>query len=158
VLEAVMSLGIVSKGATVTLAHAVEHPVPLFVAPTLEAVPCDARAVEEWCAAADAYLTGVGPRVRAGGMNVRTRVQVGANVAAQLLELARSGAHDLVAVGMRSGRGLQRLILGSIADKVVRAAEQPVLVVPVPREDRGRVEPAAGSAAEAPRPASVEAA
>lgn len=41
-----------------------------------------------------------------------------------------SGAYDLLIVGTHARKGLARLLLGSVAERVVRAAKCPVLVVP----------------------------
>jgi hypothetical protein len=38
-------------------------------------------------------------------------------------------------VGTHAARGVQRLLLGSVADKVIRGATQTVLVVPTLQED-----------------------
>jgi nucleotide-binding universal stress UspA family protein len=61
---------------------------------------------------------------------VDVKVVVGAGVAAQILELASVEGSDLIVVGTHGAGGVERLLLGSVADKVVRGATQPVLVVP----------------------------
>jgi nucleotide-binding universal stress UspA family protein len=38
---------------------------------------------------------------------------------------------DLIVLGTHGREGLPRLLLGSVADKVIRGAATPVLVVPV---------------------------
>ena len=43
---------------------------------------------------------------------------------------------DLIVVGTHGSGGVERMLLGSVADKVIRAAEQAVLVVPPHREAR----------------------
>jgi nucleotide-binding universal stress UspA family protein len=52
------------------------------------------------------------------------------DVSNALLAVARARAVDLIVVGTHGAGGLERLILGSVADKVIRGASQPVLVVP----------------------------
>jgi nucleotide-binding universal stress UspA family protein len=54
----------------------------------------------------------------------------GASPAARIHEVAWEGEADLIVVGTRAARGLERLTLGSVADKVVRGADRAVLVVP----------------------------
>lgn len=44
--------------------------------------------------------------------------------------LARTKAADLVALGMRSRKGLGRLMLGSVAARAVRACDTDVLAIP----------------------------
>ena len=47
-----------------------------------------------------------------------------------LLRLAREHAIDLLVIGTRGRRGVKRLLLGSVAEKVFRQARCPVLIVP----------------------------
>jgi nucleotide-binding universal stress UspA family protein len=49
--------------------------------------------------------------------------------AAEIVRFARDGAFDLVVTGTHADTGLPRLMLGSVADRVVREASSPVLVV-----------------------------
>jgi nucleotide-binding universal stress UspA family protein len=55
-------------------------------------------------------------------------------IAESVLEIAASTSADLIAVGTHGAAGVERLLLGSVADKVIRGAAQPVLVVPQPRK------------------------
>jgi nucleotide-binding universal stress UspA family protein len=75
---------------------------------------------------ADEYLQAVAGRLRAGGLRVQTRVAAGAQPAAAILQEA--AGFDLVALESHGRGGLSRLLLGSVADKVVRGSEVPVLV------------------------------
>jgi nucleotide-binding universal stress UspA family protein len=47
-----------------------------------------------------------------------------------LIELAAPGRVSLVAIATHGRGGFRRLVLGSVSDKLVRAAEVPVLVIP----------------------------
>jgi universal stress protein A len=49
--------------------------------------------------------------------------------ASVILEYAASGRYDLVAVGTHGRTGIDHLLVGSIAEKIVRAAACPVLTV-----------------------------
>jgi len=51
-------------------------------------------------------------------------------VADVLLRLAQEHAIDLLVIGTRGRRGVRRLLLGSVAEKVFRQARCPVLIVP----------------------------
>ena len=55
-------------------------------------------------------------------------LQVG-DPAAEILERARSGAFDLIVLSPSGKRGLQRLLLGSVAQRVLRESPIPVLSV-----------------------------
>jgi nucleotide-binding universal stress UspA family protein len=54
--------------------------------------------------------------------------------ATEIVRFARDGEFDLVVAGTRGRTGLRHLLLGSVAEKVVRQAHCPVLVVRRPPE------------------------
>jgi nucleotide-binding universal stress UspA family protein len=62
-----------------------------------------------------------------GRLKVRFEVGLGEGAGLAINDAAR--AHDLVLVGARGHKGLKRLVLGSVAELVSRAAPVPVLVV-----------------------------
>ena len=47
----------------------------------------------------------------------------------EIVNMAKSRAHDLIIMGTHGRTGLQHVLLGSVAEKVVRLASCPVLVV-----------------------------
>ena len=53
-----------------------------------------------------------------------------ASTAGALLACARTHGADLIVIGTNGRRGLARMVLGSVAEEVVRRAECPVLTVP----------------------------
>ena len=61
-------------------------------------------------------------------LRVETRVAVHPHAASAILEEARTHPCDLIALETHGRRGLPRLFLGSVADKVVRGAAVSVLV------------------------------
>ena len=72
---------------------------------------------------------------RAGGQGCQRcrcpfkhRVVVG-EAASTILRLAEEGKHDLIIMGTHGRRGLPRLLLGSVAQKIVARAHCPVLTV-----------------------------
>ncbi|MGE0554528.1 MAG: universal stress protein [Gemmatimonadales bacterium] len=67
--------------------------------------------------------------LRALGIQVETEVAVGVGVAGTVLELLQQGDHDLVAMATHGAGGMKRLLVGSVADKVVRGSDRPVLVL-----------------------------
>jgi nucleotide-binding universal stress UspA family protein len=77
---------------------------------------------------ARAYLEGLAGRLREQGHQVRTRLHTHRSPAAAILEEAACGPYDLVALATHGRGGLARLLLGSVADKVIRGATIPVLV------------------------------
>ena len=59
---------------------------------------------------------------------LKHRVIVG-EAASTILETAEKGQHDLIIMGTHGRRGLPRLLLGSVAQKIVARAHCPVLTV-----------------------------
>jgi nucleotide-binding universal stress UspA family protein len=76
------------------------------------------------------YLENVAERLRGEGSTVTPIAVVHPSPAGTLLDLGRPERGTLLAVGTRGRGGVKRLMLGSVADKLVREAEVPVLVVP----------------------------
>jgi nucleotide-binding universal stress UspA family protein len=62
------------------------------------------------------------------GARVRSTVRVG-DAAAELLHFAREDGMDLIVLGSHGDKGLKHLVLGSVAERVVREAPCPVLVI-----------------------------
>jgi nucleotide-binding universal stress UspA family protein len=74
---------------------------------------------------AEQYLASVAAPLRAAGQTVTTEVRSGPAVA-ELIAAVRAG--DILAVGSHGRSGLKRLLLGSVAEEVVKNAPTPVLV------------------------------
>jgi nucleotide-binding universal stress UspA family protein len=85
--------------------------------------------------AAQDYVRDVAERLRGSGVKASGEAVLGGGVAETLLELARPERVHLLAIATHGLGGLRRLVLGSVADKLVRGAEVPVLVVR-PRRQR----------------------
>jgi nucleotide-binding universal stress UspA family protein len=68
-------------------------------------------------------------RVTAGGLAGQAIVVHGVPFQ-EILETARRQTVDLIVMGTQGRTGLQHVLLGSVAEKVVRLAPCPVLVVP----------------------------
>ena len=75
-----------------------------------------------------AWLADVGAPARAAGVGVDARVVEGAP-AAEILRVAREEAAGLVVLGTHGRSGFDRLVLGSVTEKVLRHAPCPVLTV-----------------------------
>jgi nucleotide-binding universal stress UspA family protein len=73
-------------------------------------------------------LNGALPSADRQRFNVRTSVQVG-DPAIQIVEYARLESIDLVVIGTHGRSGVAHLVLGSVAERVVRSAPCPVLTV-----------------------------
>jgi nucleotide-binding universal stress UspA family protein len=77
---------------------------------------------------ATAYLERTAERLRGQSLRVRTRVVVSFQAAEAILGQAGTPPIDLIALSTHGRGGLPRLLLGSVADKVIRGAVTPVLV------------------------------
>ena len=71
------------------------------------------------------------PRAREGGITIETAVEGGVP-AEVILARAGSGAFDLVVMGTHGRTGLRRLLVGSVAEAVIRGAPCPVVTVHLP--------------------------
>jgi len=95
---------------------------------------CDAtvggmeRPPDELKAMAETYLERVAERLRARGLTVRTHAVFGKRAAVAILQEAQNRGIDLIALETHGRGGLNRLLVGSVADKVVRGTTIPVLV------------------------------
>jgi universal stress protein A len=111
--------------AQLTIVHVAEPPpiVPIdVIVPaerSFETVSVDvARSVAAWRSEAAARAATA----------VRSAIRIGAP-AEEILRFAREEAMDLVVLGTHGRTGLKHLVLGSVAERVVRQAPCPVLVV-----------------------------
>jgi nucleotide-binding universal stress UspA family protein len=75
------------------------------------------------------YLDGAARRLTAAGARVQASVLVASDVASAVLNFARDENADVIALATHGRSGLNRLALGRVADRVVRVATTPVLVV-----------------------------
>ena len=79
-------------------------------------------------------MLGYSPQhARATGATIDVRVLVDGEAASTILEVATQSGADLIVLPTRRRGPLSRAFLGSVADKVVRGATVPILLVPVSR-------------------------
>ena len=74
------------------------------------------------------YLHDVAHQLRLRGLEVATAVEVAGNPVAAITEYAERHAADLIAVATHGYGGATRVLLGSVADKLLRTATVPLLV------------------------------
>lgn len=88
------------------------------------------RSSEEWYESAreDAQNLFSAARERASGTDVETAVEVG-RPASVIVEYADAEAFDHVVMGSHGRSGVSRILLGSVAETVVRRSSVPVTVV-----------------------------
>ncbi len=85
---------------------------------------------EESIASALRYLDLVADRLRNDGATLRTEVLVG-RVTENLVDYAASNKFDLIIIATHGRSGVTRWVMGSVAERVLRSANTPVLMVQV---------------------------
>jgi nucleotide-binding universal stress UspA family protein len=116
-------------GATLILLRAVEA----TALPGTDLVDAQISVVHE----AEDYLETVAARLRADGVpEVKTSVWYG-SATPSILEAARVTKPDLIMMSTHGRSGFRRLVLGSVAESVLRGASTPVFLI---RVDGSRLE------------------
>jgi nucleotide-binding universal stress UspA family protein len=129
IIEPALALGALMQ-AEYTLLRVVEplFPVYNFIARAKE---LDEAAIEE----ARRYLKQVAQRLALEGRRLDTKVILSGETAHAILESAQHNGNNLIALATHGLSGLQRLMVGSIADKVLRGGRIPILLYR-PQEER----------------------
>ena len=111
-------------GAVVRLVHVVRTPDHKV---DVDAVKLEAEITK----VAETYLHEVAARLEGNGVTVTPWVTAGADVAEVLDHCATRDRADLLAMTTHGRGGLSRWLYGSVADRLVRHAEMPLLVLRV---------------------------
>ncbi len=117
-------------GASLLLFHAV---APVSAYPGFETVnpQIGGQALEEMQARARELLSGTGQELQARGLKVSVAISI--DLAADgILAAARETGADLIAIDTHGRSGLGRIVLGSVANAVVRRSTLPSLIVRSP--------------------------
>ena len=116
-----------AHGASLDLLHVYELPPPLA-----SIVPGSDASADLWAerSGARAHLEALVAALPAGAP-LRVSLRVLAGFADQVI-LAEARGYDLVVMGTHGRTGLDRLVMGSVAERVVRAAPCPVLTLHLP--------------------------
>jgi len=83
---------------------------------------------EEERSSAAVYLEGVISRVKQGGTKYKMDVLIG-DVAESLVDYVDANEIDLILIATHGRSGISRWVRGSIADRVLRSSQAPVLMV-----------------------------
>lgn len=127
ILEPALNLGSV-MGASYQIAQVVspvEVRARVMTAPVLDV---DQEDLDRKTAAATGYLGGVRGLFKGRGVEASTHVLVDGSPARAILTHAHEGNADVIAMATHGRSGVSRLVLGSVADKVLRAARVPLLL------------------------------
>jgi nucleotide-binding universal stress UspA family protein len=94
-----------------------------------------APTIAEETSIAESYLAGCAARVAAEGIQVTWSTTCG-DAASEIVSFAKEHGIDLIVMSTHGRSGVGRWVYGSVADRVLRGAAQPVLLVraasPVP--------------------------
>ncbi len=127
-------LGIVSElailtGASVTFFHVVEPFFDLVDPATPYPLAVDHRLTQNRLDEAHRRLDRGAVVLREAGIAVDIRIREAASAAGGIMEAVEAGEADLVAMTTHGRGGVRRLVLGGVADKVLRGIRKPLLVV-----------------------------
>jgi nucleotide-binding universal stress UspA family protein len=124
ILQEIEKLASASK-ANIVLLYVV--PIPIFpggIEPIVNYQPITDTLVKD----AEAYLRKIEKRLKGKGFAVKSHLQQG-NEAQRILEHAEREDIDLIAMSTHGRSGVSRWLLGSVAEKVIRHATKPILLV-----------------------------
>jgi nucleotide-binding universal stress UspA family protein len=114
-----------ATGARITLVHVVQTPAP-YGPSMLTLMPED---LDNRFEAATAYLEATAAPLRREGLDVSVHVSHGRMPSAVIAGAAERLEADVIAMATHGRGGLKRTLLGSVADKVLRASPLPLLVM-----------------------------
>jgi nucleotide-binding universal stress UspA family protein len=125
-------------GAAITLLH-VSHPEAFSNPPLLfDELPRGPAMIEEALQAAGEEMPKWAASATDAGVAVETLLERGYPVR-QILDRAAAIPADLLVMGTHGRSGFERLLLGSVTEKVLRKASCPVMVVPPPVVSTGKL-------------------
>ncbi len=133
-VERALTMGTLGK-ARYTLLRVVQLPFLIEGLTSAELLRIDTEELDRRRAEADRYLKEVAEQMPPD-VDVRTVTMLHERAAEAILDHARDTSVDLIAMSTRGLGGWRRMFLGSVADKVLRGAEQPVLLYHPPAPDQ----------------------
>jgi len=113
-----------AMGARVTLLHVVSP----YITVGARVSPLPSGHLEERLAKAEAYLAGVAERLSGEGVEATPKIESHFAPARAILKTAEEEDVDLIAIATHGYTGVKRALLGSVTDKVLRAAKWPLLL------------------------------
>lgn len=136
IIEPAINVGALLPDVEFVLVRVIKPATPIHEPPESIDTDQEARHIlqqvqvmqEELYREAESYLREIADRLRARGLKVEIRVAVDENPEQAILHEAERAGAGLIALETHGRGGLARLILGSVADQVVRKAHVPVLV------------------------------
>ncbi len=113
-------------GSEIALVHVMQPDLPPLAAPEMVSIPPNyEQMLRDAC---NEGLENAASQVRAAGVSVTQRLESG-RPARRISEMADLIGAELILIGTRGNTGFKHLLLGSVAEEVVRTAQRPVLTV-----------------------------
>lgn len=116
-------------GAAILLLHVIDLP-PGFeaasVMPPESGAPINAK--DYAMSTAQKHLEDIAERLKKDGVNATAYIRTG-NPVDQINTFVEDNAVDLIVMGTHGRTGLQHLLVGSVAERIVRSSAKPVLTV-----------------------------
>ncbi|MBT1687797.1 universal stress protein [Dawidia soli] len=113
--------------AVIHLVHVIDVPA-VYDAAFVPAIPPDSTVYTELEAKAEEEFRKIIDKHRSSGIHIEARLAYGAPEAS-LLEYIQAAGIDVVIMGSHGARGLRELLIGSTAEKIIRHAAVPVMVI-----------------------------
>jgi nucleotide-binding universal stress UspA family protein len=113
-----------ATGARLTLLHVVSPHVTVGA----RVSPLPAGHLEERLTKAEGYLASVAERMKGEGIEATPKIESHFAPARAILKTAADEEVDLIALATHGYTGVKRALLGSVTDKVLRAARWPLLL------------------------------
>lgn len=126
-LRDAIDLGIAGDAA-ISLAHVLQPPITAYSPYIPHAIQITQDEVAARRRGMERYLVGLEEAPWLAGRRITKELRVDYHAAHAILELAKKTEADLIVLGTHGRGGLRRMILGSVADKVIRGTHRPVLV------------------------------
>ena len=123
ILEPTVELG-KAMGSRFTLLHVVAPHLSMGA----RVSPLPAGHMKERLAKAEEYLAGVAEKLEGEGIETEVLIESHFAPARAILNTAEAQNVDLIAIATHGYTGVKRAILGSVTDKVLRAAKWPLLL------------------------------
>ncbi len=115
-------------GAELLLVRVVSYPVEIASPYLPHTVQMNQQIVDDAKSIAQKYLEDISERLEAEGVAARIFVDVDAQPGNAIAQLAADESADLIVMATHGRSGLQRALLGSTTDKVIRSVHIPMLV------------------------------
>src|SRR5205809_6433689 len=120
-------------GAKIVLLHVIDLPHQLqpdtVIVPAATGAPISIK--DYAVAGAETHLQDLAERLAKDGVTATPFIRVG-NPVDEILRFVDEQSVDLIAMGTHGRTGLKHLLLGSVAERIVRASKVPVLTIRSP--------------------------